>query len=300
MSRPHIVIADDEARFRETIAKILEHKGFVVTLVGSGDQVLELLQTINPDVILLDVRMPGLNGDEALPRILAMKPQSRVILLTGHGEEASARKAFEIGAFDYLCKPCDVNILVARIHDAVDASLNGQGREKKVTEVMIPIEDYACVQASSTVRQGIAAIKTASENFISSGLIMQSGHRAVLVFEGEELAGVLTMRNLIQAIRPEYLVTPEGVLPHGMRYSPMFWSGLFNMRVSALESKCVREIMNPRPPVVGCDANLMQVAQLLCEENRRRVAVEREGRIVGVVREQELFHEISRLILSRG
>jgi hypothetical protein len=49
-----------------------------------------------------------------------------------------------------------------------------------VTEVMIPIEDYACVQASSTVRQGIAAIKTASENFISSGLIMQSGHRAVL------------------------------------------------------------------------------------------------------------------------
>ena len=300
MSRPHIVIADDEARFRETIAKILEHKGFVVTLVGSGDQVLELLQTINPDVILLDVRMPGLNGDEALPRILAMKPQSRVILLTGHGEAASARKAFEIGAFDYLCKPCDVNILVARIHDAVDASPNGQGREKKVTEVMIPIEDYACVQASSTVRQGIAAIKTASENFISSGLIMQSGHRAVLVFEGEELAGVLTMRNLIQAIRPEYLVTPEGVLPHGMRYSSMFWSGLFNMRVSALESKCVREIMNPRPPVVGCDANLMQVAQLLCEENRRRVAVEREGRIVGVVREQELFHEISRLILSRG
>ncbi len=72
------------------------------------------------------------------------------------------------------------------------------------------------------------------------------------------------------------------------------------MRVSSLESKCVREIMNPRPPVVGCDANLMQVAQLLCEENRRRVAVEREGRIVGVVREQELFHEISRLILSRG
>jgi CBS domain. len=106
------------------------------------------------------------------------------------------------------------------------------------------------------------------------------------------------MRNLIQAIRPEYLVTTEGTLPHGMLYSSMFWSGLFNMRVSALESKCVREIMNPRPPVVGCDANLMQVAQLLCEENRRRVAVEHEGRIVGVVREQELFHEISRLIFK--
>lgn len=300
MSRPHIVIADDEIRFRKSIAKILEHRGFVVTLVASGDQVLELLQTINPDVILLDVCMPGLNGDEALPRILAMKPHSRVILLTGHGEHASARKAFEAGAFDYLCKPCDVNILVARINDAVTTSLNALPREKKVTEIMIPIEDYASVQASSTVRLGIEAIKTASENFISSGLIMQSGHRAVLVFEGGELAGVLTMRNLIQAIRPDYLVTDEGALPHGMRYSSMFWSGLFNMRVSALESMCVRDIMNPRPPVVDCDANLMQVAQLLCEENRRRVAVEHGGRIVGVVREQELFHEISRLILSRG
>jgi DNA-binding response OmpR family regulator len=154
LSRPHIVIADDETRFRETIAKILEHKGFVVTLVGSGDQALELLETVNPDVILLDVRMPGLNGDEALPRILAMKPRTRVILLTGHGEQASARRAFENGAFDYLCKPCDVDILVARINDAVNAPVNGREREKKASEVMIPIEDYACVQASSTVRTG--------------------------------------------------------------------------------------------------------------------------------------------------
>lgn len=58
--------------------------------------------------------------------------------------------------------------------------------------------------------------------------------------------------------------------------------------------------MNPRPPVVSDDANLMQVADLLCTENRRRVAVERDGRIVGVVREQELFHEISRLVLQRA
>jgi predicted transcriptional regulator len=61
----------------------------------------------------------------------------------------------------------------------------------------------------------------------------------------------------------------------------------------------VRDIMNPRPPVVDCEASLMLVADLLCAENRRRVAVAQEGRIVGVVREQELFHEISRLVLQR-
>ena len=299
MSRPHVVVADDEARFRENIAKILQHRGFVVSLAKNGEEVLDLLQTVSPEVVLLDVKMPGLNGDEALPRILAMKPGCKVIVLTGHGDQTAARRAFESGAFDYLCKPCDVHILASRIHEAVGIGRNGLEREKTITEIMIPIDEYTCVQASNTVREGIAKLKLASESFISSGLIMESGHRALLVFDGQELVGVLTMRNLIQAILPEYLRTQHGPLPMGLKYSSLFWSGLFNYQVKALESRHVGEIMNPRPPVVNFSENLMQVAYLLCEENRRRVAVEREGKIIGVVREQELFHEISRQISSR-
>lgn len=299
MKRPHVVIVDDEARFRDTMAKILEHKGFMVSLVESGEQALEFLETINPDVLLLDLRMSGLNGDEALPRILAMKPGIRVIVLTGHGEESSARKAQAAGAFDYLCKPCDVDVLVARIHDAVDIIFDKSQRERTVGELMIPIDEYTCVQASSTVREGIERLKVASENFISTGLIMECGHRAVLVFEGEELVGVLNMRNLIEAFRPDYVAFEHGSQFSCVKFSSMFWQGLFNARVRDLESKCVRDIMNPRPPVVDCEATLMQVADLLCAENRRRVAVAQEGRIVGVVREQELFHEISRQVLQR-
>ncbi|UTF50848.1 response regulator [Desulfomicrobium sp. ZS1] len=298
MSRSHIVIVDDEARFRDTMAKILEHKRFVVSLVENGDKALEFLETISPDVVLLDVRMPGLNGEEALPRILAMKPKTKVIILTGHGEERAARRAFKAGAFDYLCKPCDVGVLVARIYDAVRPVPEIRERERTIAELMIPIDEYTCVQASSTVREGIERLKIAAENFVSKGLVMECGHRAVLVFEGEELVGVLNMRNLIQALRPDYVAAAHGGTNHAVKYSGMFWQGLFNSRVCDLESRCVRDIMNPRSPVVDCEANLMQVADLLYEENRRRVAVERDGRIVGVVREQELFHEISRLVLQ--
>ncbi len=300
MSRPHIVIADDEARFRETLSRILEHKGVVVTQVAGGEELLDLLQTIDASVILLDVRMPGLGGHEALPRILAMKPRTRVIILTGHGDPPGARLAFAAGAFDYLCKPCDTDVLVHRIHDAVHAPRGAHPRERKVTEIMIPIDRYTCVQASCTVREGIEELRKSSESFVSSGLIMECGHRAVLVFEGDELAGVLTMRNLIQAVRPGHLLSEDGSLLRCTQFSPMFWAGFFSSRVRELESKKVRDIMNPRSPVVNCEANLMQVACLLCEENRRRVAVERDGRIIGVVREQELFQEISRLILHRG
>ena len=286
MSRPHIVIVDDEARFRDTMAKILEHKRFVVSLVENGDQALEFLETTDPDVVLLDMRMPGLNGDEALPRILAMKPKTKVIILTGHGEERAARRACEAGAFDYLCKPCDVDVLVARIHDAVRPEPEIQERERTIAELMIPIDEYTCVQASNTVREGIELLKIAAENFTSKGLVMECGHRAVLVFEGKELVGVLNMRNLIEALRPDYVAVAHGATNQAVKYSGMFWQGLFNSRVRDLESKCVRDIMNQRPPVVDCEANLLQVADLLFEENRRRVAVERDGRIVGVLREQ--------------
>ena len=300
MSRPHVVIVDDEARFRDILGRILEHKGFVVTLVAGGEELLELLQTIDADVILLDVRMPGLDGHETLPRILAMKPRSRIIVLTGHGDLPGARQTLEAGAFDYLSKPCDMDVLVQRIHDALKAPRGGRARERKITEIMIPIERYTCVQASCTVREGIDELRKSSETLVSSGLVMESGHRAVLVFEGEELVGVLTMRNLIQAALPAHLLSEDGSLTHCTQFSPMFWAGLFGSRVFELETKTVREIMNPRSPVVNCEANLMQVAHLLCEENRRRVAVERDGRIIGVVREQELFQEMYRLILTRG
>jgi len=297
--RPHIVIVDGEIRFRETMSKILEHEGFRVTSVGSGGKALEELRQTAADAVLLDVRLPDQSGEELVPMILAERPECRVILLTGQGDEASARRAQLCGAFDFLCKPCDANIIVARINEALRTAKRARARERKVTEIMIPIDSYTCVQASCTVKEGIESLKNASENFISSGLIMDSGHRAVLVFDGAELVGVLAMRNLIQAIRPSYLSGDGGGLPHSMRYSPMFWEGLFNARVRDIELRRVRDIMNPRPPVVDSETNLMHVAHLLCQENRRRVAVQRDGRIIGVVREQELFYELARLILQR-
>lgn len=299
MDRPIVVIVGQDALFSAALGSVLEREGFVVRPVGSTDSLHTLLDTLDFSVALLDVTMPGLNVEEALSRIPAMKPGGRVIILTGHGEERGARRALAAGAFDYLCKPCDVDVLAARVRDAVRVLPEIRERERTVLELMIPIDEYTCVQASSTVKEGIERLRIAAENFISTGLIMESGHRAVLVFDQEELVGVLAMRNLIQALRPDYVELARRSGNSGPRYSALFWEGLFNVRALELQTKCVRDIMNPKPPVVDSDANLMQVADLLCQENRRRVAVRRDGRIVGVLREQELFHEISRLVLQR-
>ncbi len=299
MERPIVVIVGQDERLAGALEEVRDRGGFAVRPVGSADQFYAALEALDPGVVLLDVTTPGLGAEAALPRILAMKPGIRVIVLTGHGEESGARKAFLAGAFDYLCKPCDSAVLVARIHDALRPLPEIRERERSVVELMIPIDEYTCVQASSTVKEGIERLRVAAENFISTGLIMECGHRAILVFDGEELVGVLAMRNLIEALLPDYVALARSSGNAGARYSSLFWNGMFNVRARDLESKCVRDIMNPRPPVVDSDASLMQVADLLCQENRRRVAVRRDGRIVGVLREQELFHEISRLVLQR-
>lgn len=298
MVQGHVVIVDNEVRLRETIGNILERQDYAVTLLESGEELLSWLESHTPDVILLDLKMSRVDGNAILPHILNAHPELRVIVLTGHGTLAAAKEAAQAGAFDFLCKPCDVNILVSRIHDAVLSKEHNHASERCVTEVMIPIDEYTCIQAASTIREGIEQLRVASDHLISAGLIMASGHRAILVFEGVEVVGVLTMRNLIEAVLPDYLKHTQGTWPHGVQFSTLFWRGFFTARAQELEKRSVREIMNPKPPVVRHDASLMHTAHLLCEDNRRRVVVEKEGRVIGVVREQELFHEISRQILN--
>jgi len=162
---------------------------------------------------------------------------------------------------------------------------------------MLPIEEYTCIQASSSVQQALTRLREASERFVSTGLVMESGHRALLVFEDEGLVGVLPVRNLIRALLPDYLQAADR--SGAFKHSGLFWRGMFSVRLRSLKTMRVRDIMNPRPPLVPHDASLMQAAFLLCEEKRRRVVVSRNGKIVGVVREQELFHEISRLVIDR-
>lgn len=116
-----VLLVDDEDRFRETTKKILEHEGFKVILARSGPEALATLPE-NPDVVVLDIKMPGMDGHETLEKIKTQLPDLPVIMLTGHGARPSAQKAFSTGAFEYLTKPCDMALLISKIRDAYQSS----------------------------------------------------------------------------------------------------------------------------------------------------------------------------------
>ncbi len=114
----NILLVDDEKDFVEMLAMRLEETGEKVTLAYDGQMCLDILEKGQFDVVILDIKMPGMNGIQTLRTIKIMHPLVEVILLTGHGTTETAIQGMKLGAFDYLQKPADFSDLVAKLAGA--------------------------------------------------------------------------------------------------------------------------------------------------------------------------------------
>ncbi len=114
-----VLLVDDEVDFVEIMTKRLKKKSFQVEVAYSGPEALEVLEkTEKVDIVLLDVKMPGMDGIEVLSHIKAHSPLVEVIMLTGHATVDSAVEGLKLGAFDYLMKPCDIKVLMQKLNAA--------------------------------------------------------------------------------------------------------------------------------------------------------------------------------------
>lgn len=120
MGKIRILVVDDEDDFRETMVNRLVKRDFDAEGAESGEKALERVNAYLFDVILLDIRMPGIDGITALREIKKIKPLIEVIMLTGHGSVESGIEGMKLGAFDYLLKPCDFNVLLEKIQQAYE------------------------------------------------------------------------------------------------------------------------------------------------------------------------------------
>ena len=116
-----LLLVDDEDRFRTTLSKRLAEKGVTADTAASGIAALKLLKDKPVDVIVLDIKMPEMDGIETLRQVKRMDPQIEVILLTGHANIESAVEGMRLGAYDYLMKPCDLEQLLEKIIAAYQA-----------------------------------------------------------------------------------------------------------------------------------------------------------------------------------
>jgi DNA-binding response OmpR family regulator len=120
MSRPRrVLIVDDDTSIVELLQQYFESSGYHVEIALHGGDALTLIQHDPPDVVLLDIAMPGMDGVQVLQRILALEAAPPVIIVTGHEEGTLAARTRAMGAVDYITKP----FALARIGQAVDAAL---------------------------------------------------------------------------------------------------------------------------------------------------------------------------------
>lgn len=113
-----VLVVDNEREFAFTLAERMRLRNIGAESVYSGEDAMDAVSSFMPDVMILDLQMPGMSGLDVLSRVKAIDPTIEVILLTGHGSIESAITGMELGAFDYIIKPVDLIPLMEKIKEA--------------------------------------------------------------------------------------------------------------------------------------------------------------------------------------
>ena len=134
MEKINVLLVDDETDFLSTMAKRLGKRGLNPMKAETGETALSILRTHDVDVVVLDVKMPGMDGIQTLKEIKLIDPIVEVIMLTGHASVEVAIQGMEMGAFDYLMKPTEIDELCYKLEDAYRKKILHEQKIKRMEE----------------------------------------------------------------------------------------------------------------------------------------------------------------------
>jgi len=118
--KPRILVIDDESAIRDSLKMVLEYEGYEVMQAATGEEGVKLVEREAPDLVFLDIKMPGMDGMEVLQKLKHMVENTPIVVFSGHGTINAAVEATRLGAFDFIEKPLDTNRLMVTVRNAVD------------------------------------------------------------------------------------------------------------------------------------------------------------------------------------
>ena len=190
-----VLIVDDEERVVQSVIGVLEDEGFRVAAAKSGEEAIEAFQRENPDVTLLDIWMPGMDGIEVLKRFKGMVPDCQVIMISGHATISTAMAAVKLGAFDFIEKPLSLDVLLMTIRRALDRQMelseDKRPREfpsekadvsspliSPIPETVLPKESpkkkSTSLTLQRTIKKSVVLYGTGLHSGMKTGLLLQS------------------------------------------------------------------------------------------------------------------------------
>ena len=204
----HIWIIDDDDSIRFVLQKALENGGMEVTSFDSANNVLEKLKDGEPDAVITDIRMPGMNGLELLSRLSELHPNLPVIIMTAHTDLESAVSAYQGGAFEYLPKPFDID-------DAVELAQRASDRHKARDHVPEIISDTPeIIGEAPSMQEVFRAIGRLSKSNINVLITGESG-------TGKELVALSLHRHSPRADQP-FIAINTAAIPRELLESELF------------------------------------------------------------------------------
>src|SRR4051812_5653217 len=209
--KARILVIDDEAEIRRSVRMILEYEGYDVQEASSGPEGLALIEREPPDLVFMDIRMPGLDGLEALPRIRQINETLPVVIISGHGTVSTAVEATKLGAFDFIEKPLASERLLVTIRNALDQTrLKDENRSlKRAVEAR-----YQMVGESPALRGIWDSIKRAAPTNATVLLLGESG-------AGKELVARSIHRNSLRS-RDRFVQVNCAAIPEELIESELF------------------------------------------------------------------------------
>lgn len=270
-----VLLIDDEERFVLNLAKLMRGRGFDVVTAFDGPSGIAAAEQ-GADVVVLDVKMPGMDGIETLQRIKQADPETEVLMLTGHADVETGIEAMRAGALDYLMKPCDIDDLIAKIREAHE--IGGIKRHP----VLWPRRLVKEITWPSFVRlEAEDPLSRALEVFTRQAGI--SSREELYILDAEDrLQGVMTRRDLVAAARPD---PPQ---------APVSWEELA-AHPQWLPDRPLAAVMRTGHPVAADpEADLAETARRMLEAKVRCLPVIENGRVTGIVRLSDALAHLAR------
>lgn len=284
-----LLLVDDEGDFRRATSAALGRRGFTVSEAASGEDALSAIQNERPDVVLLDLKMPGLSGIETLQEIRKKDSSLPVIILTGHGDYEAAIAGIKLSIVDFLQKPIDMDQLSERISQLMKLGEESEClRERTISELMVSPTIYPRLSADDSVTDAVVALRDAFYRSIPEG----SGPgeiRSALVYNGDEtFLGIIRFNNLLKPLLPPYL----GDSPYAT-----FFTGMFLAQCKVLGNRTIRELVNDQV-TVNVHAPLMEAVHLMIEHHLINLPVTDKDELVGILRGRDIILEVANSMRS--
>jgi len=279
-----VLLVDDEDIFRQGTAKLLARRGFLVEEATSGEAALQHLRESRPDVVILDLRMPGMDGIATLQQIRAMAADLPVIILSGHGQYDDAVASIKLEVVDFLQKPVDIELLVARILHAHEHGHREVLRERTIAELMVPPDWYRRLYVDQPVADAVDALKDTFFAPREHSDATQERLRSVLVFDrSDRFVGILRFPDLLKLVLPPFFTN----LPY-----TSYYTGMFLAQCKLIGNRKIADLLE-EPVSVAVDAPLIEAVHLMVIHHLINLPVMGAGHLVGIIREKDIILEIA-------